>query len=53
MTILNCPRCRQPRLVSTGAFWSCANCGYAITQAALAVEHSAASTGRRNKISER
>ncbi len=34
-----CPRCQQHTLVQTGAFWACGTCGYAITQAALLVEH--------------
>jgi ribosomal protein L37AE/L43A len=38
MKILNCPHCTQKALFSTGALWSCANCGYAITGAALFVD---------------
>ena len=35
MTILHCPRCRGRSLISTGAFWACNSCNYAITHAAL------------------
>ena len=42
MKILHCPRCQQHSLVPTGAFWACGNCGYAITQAALFLEHAGA-----------
>lgn len=35
----HCPRCQQHTLVPTGAFWACGTCVYAITQAALLVEH--------------
>jgi len=49
MTILTCPRCRQHRLVSTGAFWACDACGYAITQAALFAERVEAHTKPPNK----
>ncbi|MGH7233419.1 MAG: hypothetical protein ACREJU_18965 [Nitrospiraceae bacterium] len=38
MKILSCLRCQHRSLVSTGAFWSCGRCGYAITQAALFAE---------------
>jgi ribosomal protein L37AE/L43A len=41
MKIQHCPRCQQRSLISTGAFWACGNCGYAITQAALFFEHAA------------
>ena len=34
----DCPRCWQHSLVSTGAFWTCATCAYAITGAALVVD---------------
>lgn len=30
-----CPRCQHNALISTGAFWLCQNCFYAITHAAL------------------
>lgn len=38
MKLLECLRCNRISLVSTGAFWSCGTCGYAITQAALLAE---------------
>ncbi len=38
MKLLDCLRCNRRSLMSTGAFWSCGTCGYAITQAALLVE---------------
>ena len=38
MIILCCPRCRRRSLISTGIFWGCDSCSYAITQAALVVE---------------
>ena len=38
MKVLACLRCRRHSLIATGAFWACAMCGYAITQAALLVE---------------
>ncbi len=38
MKIYDCPRCRHHSLVPTGGFLSCAQCGYAITAHALAVE---------------
>lgn len=38
MKILDCLRCRHRTLISTGAFWSCGTCGYAITQTALFAE---------------
>jgi ribosomal protein S27AE len=39
MKIQHCPRCQQRSLISTGAFWACGSCGYAITQAALFLDH--------------
>jgi ribosomal protein L37AE/L43A len=47
MTILDCPRCRRHSLFSTGAFWTCGMCRYAITQTALLVEE-AGNSGREN-----
>lgn len=38
MKLLECLRCSRRSLVSTGAFWACGTCGYAITQAALLAE---------------
>lgn len=38
MKVRHCPRCRGHRLFQTGAFWACADCGYWITQSALAVD---------------
>lgn len=38
MTIQHCPRCQQHSLVSTGAFWACGVCTYAVTQAALLID---------------
>ena len=38
MKVLVCLRCHRHSLIATGAFWACAMCGYAITQAALLVE---------------
>jgi hypothetical protein len=38
MKCRSCPRCHRNSLYSTGAFWSCAACGYAITQSALLVD---------------
>lgn len=38
MKLLECLRCNRRSLMSTGAFWSCGTCGYAITQAALLAE---------------
>ncbi len=38
MKVLVCVRCHRHSLIATGAFWTCAMCGYAITQAALLVE---------------
>jgi ribosomal protein L37AE/L43A len=38
MTLRDCPRCLRLSLNSTGAFWSCAACGYAIIQRALEEE---------------
>lgn len=35
MKIRCCPRCQQHSLISTGAFWACGSCAYAITQTAL------------------
>ena len=43
MTIRDCLRCRSRSLVHNGGFWSCATCGYAITQTALCVDHTRAS----------
>lgn len=33
--VRSCPRCEKSTLVSTGAFWACSTCGFAITHAAL------------------
>jgi hypothetical protein len=38
MTYRACPRCTGHSLFSTGAFWSCTVCGYAITQSALLLD---------------
>lgn len=46
MKIRYCSQCQQQSLVSTGGFWVCAGCGYAITTAALIVEHAVAPAGR-------
>jgi len=35
MTLYCCPRCQKRELFSTGAFWVCATCRYAITTTAL------------------
>lgn len=47
MKIHHCPQCQQHSLAHTGAFWACGSCGYAITQAALFLEH--ADTKVRNR----
>ena len=36
--IRSCPICHQHSLVFTGAFWSCAVCGLAVTDQALAFD---------------
>jgi ribosomal protein L37AE/L43A len=38
MKIRSCPTCHQHSLVFTGAFWSCAVCGLAVTDQALAFD---------------
>ncbi len=38
MKIRQCPRCQQQMLISTGAFWTCYACSYAITGHALSVD---------------
>jgi ribosomal protein L37AE/L43A len=38
MKTRDCPRCQRHTLFSTGAFWACATCGYAITGAALIID---------------
>lgn len=38
MKIRACPACHQHSLVFTGAFWSCAVCGLAVTDQALAFD---------------
>lgn len=45
MKVRECPHCKQDHLVFTGAFWSCGDCGYAITGFALAAEE--AGSGRQ------
>ena len=35
MRLHSCPRCQKGELFSSGAFWQCAHCEYAITSAAL------------------
>ncbi len=46
----SCPRCQELRLIQTGAFWSCGNCGYAITHAALCVESDSEPTGDHHTL---
>lgn len=38
MKIRQCPRCQQQMLISTGAFWTCYACSFAITGQALSVD---------------
>jgi hypothetical protein len=38
MKIRQCPRCHQHMLISTGAFWTCYACSFAITGQALSVD---------------
>ena len=45
MRVRSCPYCSQRMLFQTGAFWACANCGYAITQSALLVDEARAKRG--------
>lgn len=40
-----CPMCRHDTLFSTGAFWRCRDCGYAITESALSVDEGRARSG--------
>ena len=37
MKIRICPECHQNMLISTGAFWTCYACSFAITSQALSV----------------
>ncbi len=37
MKIQACPECHQEMLMSTGAFWTCYACSFAITGQALSV----------------
>jgi hypothetical protein len=37
MKIRTCPQCHQKMLISTGAFWTCYACSFAITSQALSV----------------
>jgi len=53
MRVRSCPQCQQQSLVPTGGFWACAGCGYAITTAALIVEHAVAPAGRNYASSGR
>jgi len=48
MKIHRCARCLQHSLFSTGAFWACGSCGYAITQTALLLEYPDAFGVRRS-----
>ena len=48
MKIHQCTRYLQDSLFSTGAFWTCGICGYAITQAALLLEYPNAFSARRS-----
>ncbi len=50
--IRDCPRCLRLSLTFTGAFWSCAACGYAITQRALDEETRLAAPSPRRKAKE-
>jgi ribosomal protein L37AE/L43A len=47
-----CLRCRQSGLVSNGAFWTCLECGYAITATAIAFERMGrgTSSGDRQRL---
>lgn len=47
MKIHDCPRCQQHSLITTGAFWSCESCRYAITQTALSAEEAGDQAGDR------
>jgi len=39
MTVRVCPRCKSLRLSHNGAYWVCAQCEFAISGQALAVEN--------------
>lgn len=55
MKIRICPECHQNMLISTGAFWTCYACSFAITSQALIVALSGetGSAGRREGRSRR
>lgn len=38
MKIRQCPRCQQQMLISTGAYWTCYACSFAITGQALSLD---------------
>ena len=51
MKIRQCPRCQQKMLISTGAFWTCYSCSFAITGQALSVDlgYQAEATGNSKR----
>ncbi len=55
MKIRVCPQCHQQMLMSTGAFWTCYACSFAITGQALSVTlaSEAEESGRSKKRQRR
>ncbi len=51
MKIRQTPRCQQQMLISTGAFWTCYACSFAITGQALSVDlgYQSDTTGKRRR----
>ena len=46
MRIGECPHCQEHSLVPTGGYWTCGGCDFAITSAALMVDHAGSAGGQ-------